>query len=615
MVMGKRNSIVVLSSDEEDKDYDPLLSSSYTKSKSRSSSPRTNSRGVKKARISGSRSRLCKESSKLNDVETALFSEDFNEVFTGCKGSAALGRRTEEQWVDKYKPHSLEELAVHKKKVEEVRMWFEERLRPSKDAFGNHVLVISGQAGVGKSTAINVIASHLGAKLYEWDTPTPEIWQEHLHNSRLGVQYTSKLDEFENFVERIRKYGLIQSSCAKESEAPIILLIDDLPVTNGKLAFGRLKKCLHLLVHSARVPTAILVTNYGNTDLADHSARCLEELQLSLESAGACKVAFNPVTTNSIKKVLVKISQLEQCVVTAELIDLIAKASGGDIRHAITSLQFFFLKPELMHSLSLSSPPSISEENELELDNLGDGFSLQFSRDETLSLYHALGKFLHNKRETEKAKENDQDAFITGERLARLPLKMDAPEKVLCQAHGQPRPIADFLHENVLDFLSEEAIDDAWTVASYLGDADLLLATFRGMVGRYNEAENVLQSAAASVAVRGVLFGNSHPLSSRWHAIRRPKLWQVEQTSLSNKNEMIRQRLGAHTELSSSDLSVVATEYAPVFKWLGHRASEHLDAPEASVSDIYMKDINIDNMSLDDQETEISDGDDDIEDW
>lgn len=69
----------------------------------------------------------------------------------------------------------------------------------------------------------------------------------------------------------------------------------------------------------------------------------------------------------------------------------------------------------------------------------------------------------------------------------------------------------------VLDFLCEEAIDDAWTVASYLSDADMLLATFRGMLTRYNEAENVLQTAAASVAVRGVLFGNSHPLPSRLH--------------------------------------------------------------------------------------------------
>lgn len=59
-------------------------------------------------------------------------------------------------------------------------------------------------------------------------------------------------------------------------------------------------------------------------------------------------------------------------------------------------------------------------------------------------------------------------------------------------------------------------MDDASAVASYLGDADLLFASFRGILTRYNEAENVLQSAAASVAVRGVLFGNSHPLPSRF---------------------------------------------------------------------------------------------------
>ncbi len=108
----------------------------------------------------------------------------------------------------------------------------------------------------------------------------------------LGINYTSKLDEFEVFVERIRKYGLIPSASTRESKSSIILLIDDLPMTNGKVAFGRLKKCLHLLVQSTRIPTAILLTDYGNTDSADQSAKYLEELQLCLESAGACKVTF-----------------------------------------------------------------------------------------------------------------------------------------------------------------------------------------------------------------------------------------------------------------------------------------------------------------------------------
>lgn len=41
-----------------------------------------------------------------------------------------------------------------------------------------------------------------------------------------------------------------------------------------------------------------------------------------------------------------------------------------------------------------------------------------------------------------------KDAHPMQEKFMRLPLKMDAPEKVLSQAHGQARPIADFLHEN-----------------------------------------------------------------------------------------------------------------------------------------------------------------------
>lgn len=46
------------------------------------------------------------------------------------------------------------------------------------------------------------------------------------------------------------------------------------------------------------------------------------------------------------------------------------------------------------------------------------------------------------------------DEFLVQERFARLPLKMDAPERVLCQSHGQARPIADFLNENGDSFLT-----------------------------------------------------------------------------------------------------------------------------------------------------------------
>lgn len=118
------------------------------------------------------------------------------------------------------------------------------------------------------------------------------------------------------------------------------------------------------------------------------------------------QVAFNPITSNSIKKTLFRICRQEQCGLTAEHVDLLAKASGGDIRHAITSLQFFCRKPDLVHEFS--SPNyhlSSSKGKQEDLSDLDGEFSMQFGRDETLSLFHALGKFLHNKRDTENVVE------------------------------------------------------------------------------------------------------------------------------------------------------------------------------------------------------------------
>uniref|UniRef100_A0A2P2J5G0 Cell cycle checkpoint protein RAD17 n=1 Tax=Rhizophora mucronata TaxID=61149 RepID=A0A2P2J5G0_RHIMU len=613
--MGKRERVIVLSSDDEDDD-DRSLSSKRSYRKPKLKPPlatRTIPRESKRPRISSSRTRLSRESSNANVFK--LCCEDFEDLMSGCKVSAGdwkekigpgFGRsNSDELWVDKYKPRFLEDLAVHKKKVQEVKMWFEERIRTPKENIRNQVLILTGQSGVGKSASIHVIASHFGATLCEWNTPTPTIWQEHLHTFNAGLHYTSKLDEFVNFIEKIRKYGVIPSSLSLVSKPSIVLLIDDLPVTNGRAAFERLQNCLLLLIRSAKVPTIILVTHNERAESADHMTRSMEELELSLENAGACKVAFNPITNNSIKKTLTKICREEQCNVTAEQIDLIAQASGGDIRHAITSLQLFCVEPERGSNASLLNYTSSYSLGKADESNSLVSGSLLFGRDETLSLFHALGKFLHNKRDTEAGIKSDQGAFLLEEKFCRLPLKMDTPEKVLSQAHGQARPIADFLHENVLDFLSDEAMEDTWDVTSYLSDADLLLSSFRGTLARYNEAESLFQSAAASVAVRGVLFGNGHPLPSRWHSVRRPRLWHVERSMLQNQGEMMRGRFVAYGGSSFSFVSELATEHMPALKWLKYRSS----GVEGNETD----DECCDKMSLDDTESKSSD--DEIEDW
>ncbi|KAE8674022.1 hypothetical protein F3Y22_tig00111769pilonHSYRG00273 [Hibiscus syriacus] len=205
----------------------------------------------------------------------------------------------------------------------------------------------------------------------------------------------------------------------------------------------------------------------------------MEELQLSLESAGASKVmftrklimvvevAFNPITNNSIKRTLSRICKQELCNVVVEEIDLIAKACGVTQRKKIVL---------------------------------------------------------------------DQNAFRVGEKFSRLPFKMDSPENILCQAHGQSRPITDFLHENVLDFVSDETMDDAWTVCC----------------------------------------------CTRWHAIRKPKHKKIEQSLSRNQKEMLRQKFTADGGSSSlSKVSVIATEYRPVLKWVGYRKAGDIETHES----------------------------------
>jgi cell cycle checkpoint protein len=77
----------------------------------------------------------------------------------------------------------------------------------------------------------------------------------------------------------------------------------------------------------------------------------------------------------------------------------------------------------------------------------------------------------------------------------------------------------------VLDFINDEAIDDAWMALSYLSDSDYLLGASSIRHLRRPQAlldldevdsAHVVESIAGSVMTRGVLFANSHPAPPRY---------------------------------------------------------------------------------------------------
>ncbi|PVH32960.1 hypothetical protein PAHAL_9G535600 [Panicum hallii] len=528
--MGKRPPVVVLSSSSGEDDRGGRRGPSARRSRTPASAPARSqfqaaSGSRKKPRresSAGRGRRRCSESAASDSLkaEFDMLSEDFSECFDDLGMSGSI-RKTKELWVDKYTPRSLAELAVHKKKVEDVKKWLEEMLMAPKQTVGGWTLVLTGQTGVGKSATVKAIAADLGADLCEWTTPVPTLWAEHLH------------------------------------------------ANSGK--------CLTGLIQSTQVPTVISLTHYHKSESNDTAMWNSEDLESLLQGAGAHKIAFNPVTTNSIKKILIRICKEEIYDAPEELLHQIAISSGGDIRHAIMSLQYYCLDPRRHSSALATSATRAGSKRRDSLVPRQESYGLSSAlpspcgRDETLTLFHALGKFLHNKRETNCDFDIDLDPFPLKEKLRRNSLKMDVPEKILSQAHGKVRTVTDFLHENVLDFIDDEAVDDAWVVVSYLSEADCLLTG--SLFTSYN-SENMAQLIAASVAARGVLFGNAHVAPSRWHTIRSPKLWQTEQSFRSNKDQVLKERFDCSSSCVSCNFSDIVTEFRPLERWIGPRNDE-----------------------------------------
>jgi cell cycle checkpoint protein len=111
-----------------------------------------------------------------------------------------------------------------------------------------------------------------------------------------GLRYISKLEEFENFVEKIRKYAMLRPTSTKSKRKLIIILIDDIPVTSGNAAFARLGKCLTGLIQSTQVPTVISLTHYHKSESNDTAMWNSEDLESLLQGAGAHKVKDQMLT-------------------------------------------------------------------------------------------------------------------------------------------------------------------------------------------------------------------------------------------------------------------------------------------------------------------------------
>lgn len=111
--------------------------------------------------------------------------------------SFAVESSSSSSWAHDFSPTTSTDLAVHPKKVSEVREWLEAQQRASCRFPPKHqqqlllpppprLLIVSGPPGCGKSTTVRVLASELGFDVLEWVAPLPTLWDEHAHLNSSG---------------------------------------------------------------------------------------------------------------------------------------------------------------------------------------------------------------------------------------------------------------------------------------------------------------------------------------------------------------------------------------------------------------------------------------------
>lgn len=422
-------------------------------------------------------------------------------------------------WVDKYKPESQAELAVHKKKTEEVENWLSMEVHQRQPKKGGSILLMTGPSGCGKTATIQVLTKELGVQIQEWSNPVSlsEFKKDDYKNvfdpeSRFrGFTSESQSAVFQEFLLRANKYNKLQMSGEAKDTSKKVILIEEVPNQFYRQP-ASLHDILRRFIRTGRCPLIFIISD----SLSGDSNQWLLFPKDIQEELNVSNISFNPVAPTSMMKVLSRIAAQETSrsggkvfVPDKDSLDRLCSGSSGDIRSAINSLQFSSLKDYALENSLLSSKKGKASSKASKTSTRGrnkdkssktserlEGLQAIGGKDVSLFLFRALGKILHFKREPRIEPELPHlpDRLSDHE---RDPLLVD-PEMVTEKCHMSGELFNMYLHQNYLEFFTN--IEDVVRASEYLSDADFLTTEW--------SSRSALREYSASVAARGMIHSN-----------------------------------------------------------------------------------------------------------
>ncbi|KAI0764825.1 P-loop containing nucleoside triphosphate hydrolase protein [Fomes fomentarius] len=345
-------------------------------------------------------------------------------------------------WVDKYEPNSEEELAVHKRKVLDVRQWLFEAFEggPSgKLKKYRRVLVLTGPAGTAKTATVRVLSRELGFEIVEWRN-TMDDHAPRTENSWDHSEHESLSDKFQAFLTRAAtcrpvlvapaptsqssqstqnshvSQSTAVSTSGRQSSRRQVILLEDLPNilhSSTQVSFHAALEAFVAASDTTLAPLVLVISDVGlRGEAADGDgprwkSRDKEAMDVRnvlppslLNSPYVTQIGFNPIAVTYMRTALKTVldrhfastSTHAGARPTKEVLDIIIESSNGDIRSAIMALQFACTAEQgkpLKGTKRGAKPHGPSAAVMLESVT---------RREQSLALFHLLGKIMYNKR-------------------------------------------------------------------------------------------------------------------------------------------------------------------------------------------------------------------------
>ncbi|NXL65167.1 RAD17 protein, partial [Chordeiles acutipennis] len=424
----------------------------------------------------------------------------------------------DEPWVDRYKPKTQNDLAVQKKKIEEVETWLKKHIFQRQPKQGGSVLLLTGPPGCGKTATIEILAKDLGVEVQEWTNPISlDFTKEDLRNmfghSSNFHTFPSQAQAalFQDFLLRANKYNKLQMLGESSENDKKLILVEDIPNQFYRDP-GTLHEILRRFVRTSRCPLIFIISDNFS---GDGNQRLLFPTEI-LEELCISNISFKPVAPTNMMKVLNRIAATEASMnrernygLDRTSLELICKGCSGDIRSAINSLQFSSMKEcslekEFWSRKKRSSTlkceaAAVSKERKKSKSDTSEDQEIQAigGKDASIFLFHALGKIIYCKREPVSESDFPQlPAHLSEHHRDTLLIQ---PEEIVEKSHMSGSMFNLYLHQNYVDFFSD--IDDVVRASEYLSTADVLCSNWSTRL--------VMEEYSASVATRGVIHSNT----------------------------------------------------------------------------------------------------------